>query len=40
MKLVLGLIVLVALGSCASFLEEQQPMENKIFKIKLDRTES
>ncbi|CAD8133714.1 unnamed protein product [Paramecium octaurelia] len=40
MKLVLGLITLVALGSCASFLEEQQPMENKIYKIKLDRTES
>ncbi|CAD8133884.1 unnamed protein product [Paramecium pentaurelia] len=40
MKLVLGLIVLVTLGSCASFLEEQQPMENKIYKIKLDRTES
>ncbi len=41
MKLVLSLAILLVLSSCASFLEEQQPMmENKIYKIKLDRTES
>jgi cathepsin D len=39
--LVLSLAILLVLSSCASFLEEQQPMmENKIYKIKLDRTES
>ncbi|CAD8107416.1 unnamed protein product [Paramecium sonneborni] len=40
MKLAVGLAILLAIGSCTSFLEEQQPMENKIYKIKLDRTES
>ncbi|CAD8100887.1 unnamed protein product [Paramecium sonneborni] len=39
MKFVIGLAILLAIGSCASFLEEQQPMENKIYKIKLERTE-
>ncbi|CAD8170289.1 unnamed protein product [Paramecium pentaurelia] len=40
MKLVFGLAILLALSSCATFLEEQQPLENKIYKIKLERTES
>lgn len=40
MKLVLSLAIVLALASCASFLEEQQPMENKIYKIKLDKTET
>ncbi|CAD8197251.1 unnamed protein product [Paramecium octaurelia] len=40
MKLVIGLAILLTLSSCASFLEEQQPLENKIYKIKLERTES
>ena len=40
MKLVLSLAIVLVLASCASFLEEQQPMENKIYKIKLEKTET
>ncbi|CAD8178863.1 unnamed protein product [Paramecium octaurelia] len=40
MKLGLVFAILLAFSNCASFLEEQKPMENKIYKVKLDRTES